>query len=175
MADHAFDILKGSRNRDWPKVPPCVSNESQTNHWIVWKPFQDGKKLSVVNLSHFLSFYLSRKTALNHIPWVFSIFPPVMCMSTRMPSLIPLQRYLRLSQYSTQSRSSFMIFFQLHFLMFICIVWHLQISKRWKLQSIEQQTKEMEDKKKAKEEAKQCAKKAAGNGLKVSLIFHFVK
>ncbi|XP_074538429.1 exosome complex component 10 [Halichoeres trimaculatus] len=36
-----------------------------------------------------------------------------------------------------------------------------EISKRWKLQSIEQQTREMEDKKKAKEEAKERAKKAA--------------
>ncbi|XP_034552042.1 exosome component 10 [Notolabrus celidotus] len=35
-----------------------------------------------------------------------------------------------------------------------------EISKRWKLQSIEQQQKEMEDKKKAKEEAREHAKKA---------------
>uniref|UniRef100_A0A671VEX8 Exosome complex component 10 n=1 Tax=Sparus aurata TaxID=8175 RepID=A0A671VEX8_SPAAU len=38
-----------------------------------------------------------------------------------------------------------------------------EISKRWKLQSIEQQQKELEAKKKAKEEAKQLAKKVAGN------------
>ncbi|XP_041655797.1 exosome component 10 [Cheilinus undulatus] len=36
-----------------------------------------------------------------------------------------------------------------------------EISKRWKLQSIEQKQKEMEEKKKAKEEAKELAKKAA--------------
>uniref|UniRef100_A0A3P8TKG1 Exosome complex component 10 n=1 Tax=Amphiprion percula TaxID=161767 RepID=A0A3P8TKG1_AMPPE len=39
-----------------------------------------------------------------------------------------------------------------------------EISKRWKLQSIEQQQKEMEAKKKAKEEAKEQARKATGNG-----------
>lgn len=38
-----------------------------------------------------------------------------------------------------------------------------QISKRWKLQSIEQQQKELEAKRKAKEEAKEHKKKVAGN------------
>uniref|UniRef100_A0A7N6C139 Exosome complex component 10 n=1 Tax=Anabas testudineus TaxID=64144 RepID=A0A7N6C139_ANATE len=39
-----------------------------------------------------------------------------------------------------------------------------EISKRWKLQSIEQQHKELEAKRKAKEEAKEQAKKVSGNG-----------
>lgn len=43
-----------------------------------------------------------------------------------------------------------------------CAISHLQISKRWKLQSIEQQQKELEAKRKAKEEAKEQAKKVAG-------------
>lgn len=41
-----------------------------------------------------------------------------------------------------------------------CTISHLQISKRWKLQSIEQQQKELE----AKREAKAQAKKVSGNG-----------
>lgn len=44
-----------------------------------------------------------------------------------------------------------------------CAISCLQISKRWKLQSIEQQQKELEAKKKAKEEAKNQAKKVTGN------------
>lgn len=46
-----------------------------------------------------------------------------------------------------------------------CTVSHFQISKRWKLQSIEQQQKELEAKRKAKVEAKEHAKKVAGNGI----------
>lgn len=46
---------------------------------------------------------------------------------------------------------------------------HSQISKKWKLQSIEQQQKELEDKRKVREEAKERAKKAAGNGLELDL------
>lgn len=38
-----------------------------------------------------------------------------------------------------------------------------QISKRWKLQSVEQQQTELEAKKKAKQEAKEMAKKQTGN------------
>lgn len=38
-----------------------------------------------------------------------------------------------------------------------------QISKKWKLRSMEQQQRELESAKKRKEEAKQQAKKAAGN------------
>lgn len=41
----------------------------------------------------------------------------------------------------------------------------LQISKRWKLLSIEQQQNEMEAKRKSKEEAREKAKKAAGNRI----------
>lgn len=49
-----------------------------------------------------------------------------------------------------------------------------QISKRWKLQSIEQQQKELEAKKKAKEEAKERSKKAAGTGHSLSLNSPFL-
>lgn len=45
-----------------------------------------------------------------------------------------------------------------------------QISKRWKLQSIEQQQQELEAKKKAKQEAKEQAKKASGNGVSIHLL-----
>uniref|UniRef100_A0A8C6Q6R4 Exosome complex component 10 n=1 Tax=Nothobranchius furzeri TaxID=105023 RepID=A0A8C6Q6R4_NOTFU len=48
-----------------------------------------------------------------------------------------------------------------------------EISKRWKLQSVEQQQKELEAKKKIREEAKQQAKKASGN--LVQLSFKFLK
>lgn len=44
-----------------------------------------------------------------------------------------------------------------------CAVAHLQISKKWKLLSVEKQQEELEAKRKAKQEAKEQAKKAAGN------------
>lgn len=47
-----------------------------------------------------------------------------------------------------------------------------QISKRWKLLSIEQQQQELEAKKKSKAAAKEQAKKAAGN--KITLNFFFL-
>lgn len=49
------------------------------------------------------------------------------------------------------------------------IVSCLQISKRWKLLSIEQQQKEMEAKRKSKEEAREKAKKAAGDRICLDL------
>lgn len=47
----------------------------------------------------------------------------------------------------------------------IATVSSLQISKRWKLLSIEQQQQELEAKKKSKAEAREKAKKAAGNEI----------
>lgn len=46
----------------------------------------------------------------------------------------------------------------------LCHVTFSQISKRWKLQSIEQQQKELEEKRKTKE-AKEQIKKVTGNGI----------
>lgn len=43
-----------------------------------------------------------------------------------------------------------------------CAVVHLQISKKWKLLSVEKQQQELEAKRKAKQEAKEQAKKATG-------------
>lgn len=43
------------------------------------------------------------------------------------------------------------------------VVAHVQISKKWKLLSVEQQQQELEAKRKAKQEAKEQAKKATGN------------
>lgn len=47
----------------------------------------------------------------------------------------------------------------------------LQISKRWKLLSIEQQQQELEAKKKSKAAAKEQAKKAAGNKITLNSFF----
>lgn len=71
---------------------------------------------------------------------------------------------------------SFFFFFFIFFLIFFFFlnlvpVWTFtatnfspwQISKRWKLQSVEQQQTELEAKKKAKQEAKEMAKKQTGN------------
>lgn len=65
--------------------------------------------------------------------------------------------------------SSFFLFF--YFFLNLVPVWTFtatnfspwQISKRWKLQSVEQQQTELEAKKKAKQEAKEMAKKQTGN------------
>lgn len=43
-----------------------------------------------------------------------------------------------------------------------CAVAHLQISKKWKLLSVEKQQQELEAKRKAKQEAKEQAKRATG-------------
>lgn len=43
-----------------------------------------------------------------------------------------------------------------------CALAHLQISKKWKLLSVEKQQQELEAKRKAKQEAKEQAKKATG-------------
>lgn len=48
-----------------------------------------------------------------------------------------------------------------------------QISKRWKLLSIEQQQQELEAKKKSKAAAKEQAKKAAGNEIILDSFFFF--
>lgn len=49
-------------------------------------------------------------------------------------------------------------------------VTHLQISKKWKLLSVEKQQQELEAKRKAKQEAKEQAKKATGNGSDCVLL-----
>lgn len=55
-----------------------------------------------------------------------------------------------------------------------CYFSRWQISKRWKLQSIEQQEKELEAKRKSKEAAKRQAKKMAGKwGLIISEVAIF--
>lgn len=65
----------------------------------------------------------------------------------------------------------FIFFFIFYFFLNLVPVWTFtatnfspwQISKRWKLQSVEQQQTELEAKKKAKQEAKEMAKKQTGN------------
>lgn len=65
----------------------------------------------------------------------------------------------------------FIFFFIFNFFLNLVPVWTFtatnfspwQISKRWKLQSVEQQQTELEAKKKAKQEAKEMAKKQTGN------------
>lgn len=59
-------------------------------------------------------------------------------------------------------------------------VTHLQISKKWKLLSVEKQQQELEAKRKAKQEAKEQAKKATGNGsdsdlLKKQMMWFFIR
>lgn len=44
-----------------------------------------------------------------------------------------------------------------------CAVAHSQISKKWKLLSVEKQQQELEAKRKVKQEAKEQAKKVKGN------------
>lgn len=50
------------------------------------------------------------------------------------------------------------------------VVSHLQISKKWKLLSVEKQQQEQEAKRKAKQEAKEQAKKVIGNGSHCVLL-----
>lgn len=65
----------------------------------------------------------------------------------------------------------FIFFLFIYFFLNLVPVWTFtatnfspwQISKRWKLQSVEQQQTELEAKKKAKQEAKEMAKKQTGN------------
>lgn len=86
--------FEGAKNPERRRLPPCGSNESQTYHWVIWKPFQNGERRSWLTLSD-VWYLMFLDTQHSTVFFNFSIYPPVMSTSTRMPSLTHLQKYSR--------------------------------------------------------------------------------